>query len=553
MTRHFPGAVRAIGLAALLAVAGHAMAQNAGAQLQQPLPPQPQPSPDNLLPRAPAAAASANAAAGIEVTLKTLRIEGHTLFDTATLLAAAGPVEGRRFDLAGLEGLARAVAEHYRRAGYPFTQAFLPPQNLGAGELRIVVVEGRYGRVQPTGEDPLVPGAQPFLDALLRRGEPIHAPTLERAMLLVNDQPGFRASPVLRPGSGTGEGDLLVGVERRNRWNAEAALDNAGSRATGAYRARATLQINSPWRFGERISLSGLVSDKHLWLGSAEYEAPLNGHGTRAAASAARTSYQLDGALGALDASGRADVLAARFSHAVVRAQRQNLSLSLALQHKALQDKLGGGALVRDKTSRQAVATAQFDARDNLGGGAVTFGAASVTTGRLSLDADSAAADAMSAQTQGSFSKWNLDLARVQRLAGPFSGYLRVSAQGSGGNLDASEKLGIAGFLGVRAYPLGEAQGDRGWLSQMELRWDLGGPTVFVFQDVGRVRANARPWSPDDPGRRTLAGAGLGLRWLRDGFSVDATLAERNRGGAPVSDSRDARPRLFVSLTQRFD
>lgn len=552
MIRHLRGAARALGVAALVAGSVHAVGQNAGAQLQQPLPPQPQPSPDTpVLPQPAARPAPAGAVApGTSVSLKSLRIEGHTLFDSATLLAAAGPIEGRRFDLAGLEGLARAVADHYRRNGYPFTQALLPPQNLGGGELRIAVIEGRYGRVLPTGDDPLVPGAQPFLDALLRAGEPIHAPTLERAMLLVNDQPGFRATPVLRPGGATGEGDLLVGVQRRSGWNAEAALDNAGSRATGLHRVRATVQFNSPWRFGERVSLSALVSDKRLWLGSAEYETPLGGHGTRGAVSAARTSYQIEGAL---DASGRADVVGARVSHAVVRSQRHNLSLSLSLQRKALQDRLAGGALVRDKSSRQAIAAAQFDARDTLGGGGVTYGAASVGAGHLSLDADSAATDALTAQTQGGFGKWNIDVARLQRLPGPLSSYLRVSAQGSGGNLDSSEKLGIAGSLGVRAYPLGEAQGDRGWLTQLELRWDLGGPTLFAFQDVGRVRLSAKPWDANEPARRTLAGAGIGLRWLRDGFSVDASLAERNRGGAPTSDSKDSRPRLFVTLSCRVD
>lgn len=537
--------------AALLSLQTQAQSA-AGMQLQQPVPPQPQSS-DVALPAAPAAAPPAPAAAGVTTPLRAVSISGNTLIDTPALLAAVGPLDGRRFDLAGLQALAQAVTQVYRSRGYPFTQTVLPPQNLGAGELRLQVIEGVYGRITPVGADPLVPGAQPFLDAQLTAGDAIHTAPLERAMLLLNDQPGFRVQPLLRPGEGRGEGDLVVNVERRNRWSGEVGLDNAGSRATGEYRMRASASANSPWRFGDRVALTALTTDKQMWLGSAEYETPLNGRGLRGAISVARTSYQLADGFSALDAQGQADVLGLRLAQSLLRSQRANLSVSLGLQDKRLHDDFGQGALLRDKRSRQALIGVQFDRRDDLLGGGVTYGSTSLTLGRLSLDAATAATDAGTARSAGDFQKWNLDVARIQRVAGPVSLYGRFSAQAASKNLDASEKMGLGGFLGVRAYPLGEASGDAGWLAQTELRWDLGGATVFVLADGGRMRSNQRPWSADSEARRALAGAGVGLRWLHQGWSTEATLSQRVRGGAPTSDSADRRPRLFVVVGHRFD
>jgi len=544
----FGSAVAACSLLPLAAVAA-----DAGMQLQQPVPPQPLPSEPAALPPMPTTAAGGAASAGTQVTIREVRLEGNTQIDTPTLLAALGPTQGLRLDLAGLQALAQAVTAVYRERGYPFTQAVLPPQDLSGGRLTIRVVEGVYGRIVAGGEDPLAPDAQPFLDHELQPGDPIRSAPLERAMLLLNDQPGFSVRPVLRPGEHLAEGDLQVGLTRRNRWSGELGLDNAGSRATGEYRARATVSLNSPWTFGERLTATALVTDQSTTLGAIDYERPLGGFGLRGGLGAARTSYQLDGSVSPLEAEGRADVLSARLSHAAVRTRPQNLVLSANLQHKRLHDDYGQGLLVNDKTSSQLTLTAQFDRRDEFGGGGVTYGSVGATLGRLTLGDDAATTDAATARTAGSFHKWNLDLARIQRLPGGFSAYGRLSGQWTTGNLDASEKFGLGGFLGVRAYPLGEGQGDTGWLAQLELRRNFGDFTLFALLDQGQVQTNASPWNADSGGGRDLAGAGLGARWLHGPWTVESTVSTRTDGGPPLSDTADRRPRVFVVVGRRFD
>ncbi len=176
--------------------------------------------------------------------------------------------------------------------------------------------------------------------------------------------------------------------------------------------------------------------------------------------------------------------------------------------------------------------------------GKVTFGSLSWTTGRLKREATND-----NLNTRGSFSKLNVDVARLQALPNGFTAYGRVSSQNASKNLDSSEDMVIAGANGVRAYPVGELSGDEGWLTQLELRYSLGEYAPYAFYDHARIRVNADGTGPS----RTLAGYGLGMRYQRGSWSADVALAWRSQGGRPVdANERDAKPRVWVSMDYRF-
>jgi hemolysin activation/secretion protein len=499
----------------------------------------------------PPAAAPSTAPGGATVALREVVIEGATLFDAATLSAAVGEVAGRSFDVAALESLAARLAAFYRERGHPFVRTFLPEQSLADGVLRIAVIEGRWGRIQPGGEPWMVEGARPFA-APLRRGELIDTRALERVVLLIEDQPGIRVVPVLRPGEARGEGDLALGIERESLARGEVGVDNAGNRWSGTYRAFGTLSFDSPFSFGDRLVLRGLVSNERLWLGGVDYDRPIGGDGLRAQVGVARTSYVLGGPYRALGANGIADVMTLRATYPIVRTQRANLFVSAGVQGKRLEDRADAVDSVRDKRSVAVPLGLQFDARDDLAGGGTTWGLLSATVGRLDLDAATEAIDAATARTAGGFSRINLDVSRLQRLPGPFAASARLALQWTADNLDSSEGFALGGPYGVRGYPPGEALGARGALVQAELRWLAGPATPYALLDLGRTTANPSPWDSASDVTRTLGAAGVGLRGGSAGWSFDASLAWRTRGGAPTSDTHDHVPRLFATASYRF-
>src|SRR5690606_17985670 len=178
-------------------------------------------------------------------------------------------------------------------------------------------------------------------------------------------------------------------------------------------------------------------------------------------------------------------------------------------------------------------------------GGGITYGALAWTVGDLSLDSrDLRNQDRLTAKTEGGFQKWNFDIARLQRLPHNFTLFGRFSGQLTGDNLDSSESFSLGGANGVRAFPQGEGAGDRGWLTQVELRYTMGEFSPYMFYDAGKVTINAQTWD-DSENHRSISGFGAGLRWVRGDFGVDASVAWVAHGGNPESDKHDTQPRFW--------
>lgn len=492
---------------------------------------------------------------GVEVTLSTISIGGTTVFSEAELLAVLGDQAGKSYDLAGLRGLTERISAWYREHGYPFARAYLPAQAMTDGKLRIEVVEGRYGKVQALGDTALATAAAGYLSSL-RTGEVIDGAALERATLILDDQPGIKVAPIIRPGQALGTGDLNVRVQRTPGFSGNVGVDNHGNRFTGEQRVNANLQWDSPFSFGDQLTARLLYSDENMWMGGLGYSLPLGGSGLRGNVGYSHTYYELGKDFGNLGAVGTAKVASLGLTYPILRSQKANLTLAVTYQHKRLNDKQESANTDDNKTSDGLPISLSFDYRDGLWGGGVTYGGIGYTKGQLHLGSTLESTDRSSGQnTRGSFDKWNLDIARLQ--ATPVDNltlFGQLSAQSAGKNLDSSESFSLGGASGVRAYPSGEGVGDEGWLLKLEARWAIGSYSPYVFHDSGRVNINANNnlTSPANPNHRSIGGEGVGLRYNGGDWNLDAALAWRSHGGKPLSDGADRSPRAWVTLGYRF-
>lgn len=487
---------------------------------------------------------------GPQVILQAVHISGNSRISSEILVTALGDYQGKAFDLAGLKGLADRITQYYQQAGYPFARAIVPAQSMSGGVLRIEVVEGRYGQIRATGDTELSAQAQAFLAPLVS-GSVIESESLERTTLLLDDLPGIRTSPVIRPGEQVGTGDLLVQVDRDRRFSGEAGIDNQGNRYSGEYRVFLNGRVDSPFLLGDQLSLQSRYTDEDMWLGSLEYSLPLGVSGLRGHAGYAHTDYQLGKEFASLDARGYARVTSAGLRYPLLRSQRVNLTVGVQYQYKRLQDEYRVIDLRQDKSSDVIPLTLGFDVRDRVNGGGITYGAISWVQGWLRLDDALKAVDRQSAESAGSFDKFTLDIARVQRIDDNVSLFARFSGQLAADNLDSSEDFGVGGPGGVRAYPVGEGYGDEGWLGQLELRYAMGVFTPFLFGDSGKVRLARYPWAAAD-NHRSIAGWGLGSRVEYGAWQAEASVAWRSAGGVPQADSRDSVPVAWFVGQYRF-
>lgn len=488
---------------------------------------------------------------GPEALVKDISITGNTVFSAELLKAQISDQLGKSYTIEGMRGIARQLRDFYRAQGYPFARVIIPQQSFREGVLQLVVAEGRYGVVKAAGEAELVEGVSPYLERL-KSGDIIEGGLLEDTIEDINNLAGIQVSPTISPGKEKGTGDLLVNVHMETKQGGEVGLDNAGSRYTGEYRAHIDYFLNSSIAFADRLGLSAMVADEGLWFGSLDYERPVGVSGLHAGIGYARTGYQLGKEYTSFDATGMASIFSAQLSYSLVRTHRGKIHLSATFQHKVLEEEFASLSQHQHKYSQSLPIVLAYDYRDSFAGGGVTYGNLVWTPGVLHLDTAATAQDIISANKRGWFNKVNLDIARIQNLPENLTLYARVAAQWTDSNLDASERLGLGGIEGVRAYPVGEGNGDVGVVAQVELRYKLGDYMPYAFYDVGSADINYRPWDLPSHQSRDISGAGLGIRGSYMNWFGNLAIAWRGSGGAPQSDSVNHNWRILFSLNKSF-
>ena len=515
---------------------------------------------------------------GLRVQLKAIRFSGDTeLAEVENLTALTKPVLGKTLDHAGLQQLVESLTRYLRGRGYVLARAYLPRQDLTDGELEIALVKGRLqsdaSRIEVNSNTRSSPERlRRIAESALPENKVLRAEDLERALLLINDQPGVSAQSALDMGAEPGTSRLLINARKGPLVSGNLSADNYGNRSTGTARANAQVSLNDPLGIGDQLSI-GLSKSTGTDIVGASYSLPLNASGLRLNAAGSYLRYEVDQEqFRPLDLRGNARSGSLGLSYPVIRSRLQNLNLSATYEYKALEDEAIGINL-RDRELNNVILAMSGNRFDSLGGGGVTDAMLALTMGELDLSGnrDDQFADRVSAGSDGSFNKLNLRVSRLQSLgaSSPWTLFGGVSAQWASDNLDSSEKFLLGGPAGVRAYPVGEASGDQGWLATLELRRNIAVnlPGVVLqglgFVDTGRIWLHQDTWpgsinNAGDTNRYDLHAVGVGANLWAGNFSVRTAVARTldNNPGRSSSgldaDSRASDWRAWVQASYAF-
>jgi hemolysin activation/secretion protein len=203
------------------------------------------------------------------------------------------------------------------------------------------------------------------------------------------------------------------------------------------------------------------------------------------------------------------------------------------------------------------------DFRDRFASGGLNVFSLTYTQGDLKLAPTSLAeADAATTglKTAGTFRKWNYEFKRLNRVTDNASVLFALFGQQASKNLASAEKMSLGGANGVRAYPVGEANGDSGNLVQSELRYIWPGVKVFegdvvvmAFYDWGQVNVNEKPLPTETKNKRSISGYGVGASLGREGeFIVRASASWRAEHEGPTADPESRDPRVWVQAVKWF-
>lgn len=472
---------------------------------------------------------------GQKVRIESFTISGAVHISNESLKQIVAPYEKQDLTFNQIQEVTTLITKAYRSKGYFVARAYIPEQNIYAqnGELKINIIEGNYGEFKLENNS-LVKDSilQANLDNIKDK-DIVSTNTLERAMLIINDTPGAVVTKAdVRPGAKVGTSDFLIGTEATNRVNGYLIGDNYGSQYTGKHRIMTGVDINSAFNIGDKITAFGFTSEREgLISGKLAYEFPIHANGTRGELSYSKTTYELGSLYKELDAVGKSDSLIGRVTYPILKTRVENLDSYTEVSYNKMKDEIQFDDSKVKKDS-YVVTTGLDYSKDSLvfNKNSQTRAGVSITLGRLSFkDEDDKLTDKKYANTQGRFSKINIELGKDFDIFDSlkWSNTLQMQYALGNKNLDGSQDLSVGGINGVKFYQDGEESAENGYIYNTEFTYTLPiiagiDNKISVFYDIGRVYMSKNFLQEKS---RTLQDIGLGYKVSYKNFFANTHLA----------------------------
>lgn len=505
------------------------------------------------------AVALQNAPAGaenIKFNFGGLRIDGVSTYTEDELARIYEDRLGQEITLADLYGIANQITLKYRNDGYILTQAIVPPQTIDNGIVDLKIIEGFIDEVMIQGGDAKASELKTITEyaSHISTGGALNVANMERQLLLINDLPGLNARSVISPSPNTaGAADLLIILER-DPFEAQASIDNYGSRFLGPFQLGGLARLNSALGYNEQITAQIVTAPDaglELAFGSLGYEQPVGSLGTRLAVRGSITETDPGSSLDQFDVEGLSKTISLQATHPFMRSRNTNILGRLVFDWRNTESKNNIEETRKDRI-RAIRAGTQIEFLDRLLGVAVNTIDLEISNGLDILGAsDENDANLSRAQGDPSFLKANIQIQRLQRLTRSFNLLLEGRGQLSRDPLLSSEEFGLGGISTVRGYDPSEIVGDDGIAGKVEVQWNSPSreTQIFGFLDSGTV------WNQDAPNsnakRNSLTSTGLGVRVdLPMEANVEFIVAQPMNEDVASKDSRD--PQFFFSLSKKF-
>lgn len=488
------------------------------------------------------------------VLVTEYEFEGNTIFSQQDLRLVLRPFTNREMDLALLREATLAVAERYRAAG-KMVHVYLPQQDITDGHVRIAILEAKLGEVLYEG-DPAIRVRQNLIVGIVSRqlapGDMIDTNKLDRALLLADDLPGVQVNGSVEAGEETGRTNVRLMAKSEPLVHGDVTIDNGGPRAVGSIRGLANFRLESPFRFGDRLTVNTMATEGSQYARAA-YTVPVGRDGWRVGINGSWLAYRLVAPeFEALHAKGSMYTVGLEALYPLIRARNYNLQWLMNYDHRRFDNRALGVRQSEYRIDEGTMALSGNEFDDLLGTSGATFGSLGVVLGHLGQGERQPGENP---DVNGSITKLTWYLSREQTIVSWMSLYGAFMGQKAFTPMDAAERFFLGGPQNLRAYPVFEAGGSTGWLTTGEVRghlpWGVG---ITGFFDAGRVE------NPEAAGRSyMLKGGGLMVSWSAPkGVTLSGTWAHRLGDNLnPTSTGKDQdgslhKNRFWFAVTYAF-
>lgn len=396
-----------------------------------------------------------------------------------------------------LEQLYKMVAEVnniYSQKGYITCKAFLGPQTIKEGAVKITIIEGRNGNVAVQGNKHTK--ANYIKDRLsLPAGEIMSLKALNKDLLHFNGTNDVQLRIALQAGTEPGTTDYVITAYEPQQQVITVYSDNNGNETSGEYRAG--LFYNNRSLTGVRdnlmVSLMGSEGTKAV---AASYAYPVGHSGTKLRLQYSTNSVEItDGQLEPLGVKGHAYAAAVGITQPLAISEKQRSELTLDLSTQNSKTSFAGNPWLDDTASGVALGYAVT----NYGKSHILYRKLSYTFGGY----ENIKSESKNYNRLNSSTMYQKLYDHGQQLNVRFDGQL-----GFNNYLPSSQQFYIGGAYSVRGYKESALSGDRGYALGLEYSIPVFNKdtSAFVFLDHGKVGGDS---SFDD---NSLTGAGFGIK-----------------------------------------
>ncbi|WP_442946475.1 ShlB/FhaC/HecB family hemolysin secretion/activation protein [Nostoc sp. 'Peltigera malacea cyanobiont' DB3992] len=501
--------------------------------LPSPEVPQPLPPPAELLPpSAPTPTPDAPLPGNFPQTIVVERFEvvGSTVFSAQELALATAEFTKRPISLTEVYQARSKITELYVKNGYITSGAYIPPQTIQSGVLKIQVVEGKLEDIQVTGTRRLNPNYVRSRLAIAT-SPPLNRQRLLEALQLLQLNPLIQnVTAELSAGSRTGTSLLEVKISEAKTFSGQIVLDNGRSPSVGSFRRGLRLNEANLLGLGDGLSVGYTNTDGSNSF-DASYTLPLNPrNGTLTFNYGTTSSNVIEPPFDFLDIESASRYYELTFRQPIIQTPTQEFALGLTasrresdisslLQREGVPaSELSPGA---DDEGRTRVSALRFFQEWTSRNSREVIALRS----QFSLGIDVLNATVNQDAPDSRFFAWQGQAQWARLLAPETLLLLRLNTQLASTKLLPIEQFGLGGQDSIRGYRQDYLLTDNATFVSAEVQVPIlrlpqinSILQVIPFVDFG-VGWNTS--GQDNPDRNTLAAVGLGLRWAQgDRFTV---------------------------------
>ena len=505
----------------------------------QPLPPSPLPSPELPQPLPPPAELFPPSAPNPTpeerlpgnfpqtIVVERFEVFGSTVFSAKELAQATAEFTKRPISLTQVYQARSKITDLYFKNGYITSGAYIPPQTIQSGVIKIQVIEGKLEDIQVTGTRRLNPNYVRSRLAIAT-SPPLNRQRLLEALQLLQQNPLIQnVSAELSAGSRPGVNLLEVKIREAKTFSSQIVLDNGRSPSVGSFRRRLQLNEANLLGLGDALGVAYTNTDGSNSF-DASYTLPLNPkNGTLTFNYGTTSSNVIEPPFNILDIQSSSRYYELTFRQPIVQTPTQEFALGLTASRRESEasyidiDRIAFPGSGADEQGRTKVSALRFFQEWTSRNSREVIALRS----QFSLGIDVLNPTINQNPPDSRFFAWQGQGQWARLLAPETLLLLRLNTQLATRTLLPLEQFGLGGQDSIRGYRQDYLLTDNGTFLSAEvqvpiLRLPQINSTLQVvpFVDFG-VGWNSSDRENPDP--NTLAAVGVGLRWSQsDRFTV---------------------------------